>query len=96
MFQEENESEDIHIHMGKLWMEIKEWRKHWRLSSFFNVLILGLAASLFDSGTDFNIAASVPAARGNTTECGVQDFHLTRISSPCGMFHYKEVRQEIR
>ena len=72
---------------------MKEWRKHWKLSRFFSVLILGLASSLFDSWTDFNFAGSVPAACGNTTECGVQDFNLDRVSSPCGIFHYKEVKR---
>ena len=82
--------------MGKLWSEMKEWRKHWKLSRFFSVLILGLAASLFDSGTDFNFAWSLPVDCdwGNTTDfCSVQDFDIIRLSSPCGLFHYKKVER---
>ena len=52
MFQEETESEGINV--GKLWGEMREWRKHWKLSRFLQVLIFGLAASLFDFGTDLN------------------------------------------
>ena len=54
MYQEGKGSRGIRA--GELWKEMKEWRKHWKLSTFFNVLVLGLAASLFDSGTDFNFA----------------------------------------
>ena len=95
MFQEETESEGIRV--GKLWSEIRDWRKHWRLSRFLQVLIFGLAASLFDTGTDFNFAWKVPeachAAVGNITECNAQDFDIALVSSPCGMFHYKEVER---
>ena len=95
MFQEQNESEGIQV--GKLWSEMRDWRKHWKLSRFFEVLIFGLAASLFDTGTDFNFVWNVPeachTAVGNITECGVQDFDLAQISSPCGMYHYKEVER---
>ena len=75
---------------------MKEWRKHWKLSRFFNVLILGLAASLFDSGTDFNFVWSLPADCdwGNATDyCRVQDFDNIPLSSPCGLFHYKKVER---
>ena len=30
MFQAEEQSESIQI--GKLWVEIKDWRKHWKVS----------------------------------------------------------------
>ena len=83
--------------MGKLWTEIRDWKRHWKLSRFFQVLIFGLAASLFDSGTDFNFVWSVPeachAACGNITECSVQDFDLAQVSSPCGMFPHKELER---
>ena len=80
--------------MGELLSEIKDWKKHWKLSRFFHVLIFGLATSLFDSGTDFNFAWSVPETCGlNTTECSVQDFDLARVSSPCGKFQYKAVER---
>ena len=35
----------------KLWKEVKEWRSHWRWSTFLNALVLGLATSLFDMVT---------------------------------------------
>mgnify|MGYP007015440702 CR=1 FL=1 len=54
MYQEEKGSDGIRV--GELWKEMKEWRKHWKLSTFFNVLVLGLVASLFDSGTDIIFA----------------------------------------
>ena len=83
--------------MGKLWSEIKDWKKHWKLSRFFQVLIFGLAVSLFDTGTDFNFVWNVPAkchaACSNITECSEQDFDFAQVSSPCGMFHYKEVER---
>ena len=65
------------------------------MSRFFYVLILGLAASLADSATDFNFTWSVPEACGsNTTECSLQSFDiLAHLSSPCGMFHYKKVER---
>ena len=95
MFQEETESEGIQV--GKLWGEMRDWRKHWKLSRFLQVLIFGLATSLFDSGTDFNFVWKVPeachAACGNITECSTQDFDPAQVSSPCGMFHYKEVER---
>ena len=80
--------------MGKLLSEMKDWRKHWKLSSFFRVLVLGLVASLADSGTDLNFAWSLPADCGNATDfCSVHDFDLIRLSSPCGLFHYKKVER---
>ena len=51
LLQEVRETEEIR--MGALWREMKEWRQHWKLSRFFYVLILDLAASLVDSATDF-------------------------------------------
>ena len=73
---------------------MKEWRKHWKLSSFFNVLIFGLVASLADSGTDFNFAWSLPADCDNATDfCSINDFDLNCLSSPCGIYHYKKVER---
>ena len=80
--------------MGKLCSETKDWRKHWKLSSFFNVLIFGLAASIADSGTDLNFAWSLPTDCGNETDfCSVSDFDLIRLSSPCGIYHSKKVER---
>ena len=94
MYQEEKGSDGIRV--GELWMEMKEWRKHWKLSTFFSVLVLGLGASLFDSGTDFNFAWSVPADCdwGNASDyCKEQDFDDIPLSSPCGLFHFKMVER---
>ena len=83
--------------MENLWREMKEWRKHWKLSRFFNVLIFGLAASLFDSGTDFNFVWSLPAncdgGNATDTECSVQDFDLILLSSSCGLIHHKNLER---
>ena len=81
--------------MKRLWTEIRDWRKHWKLSRFFQVLIFGLAVSLFDTGTDFNFVWNVPEEchAANITECSEQDFDFAQVSSPCGMFHYKEVER---
>ena len=79
------------IDVKKLWKEIKDWKEHWKLSRFFYVLILGLAVSVFDSGTDFIFAWSVPEACGqNTPECGKHHFDLASI---CGIFHYKNIER---
>ena len=79
------------IDVGKLWKEIKDWKEHWKLSRFFYVLLLGLAVSVFDSGTDFIFAWSVPEACGqNTPECGKHHFDLASI---CGIFHYKNIER---
>ena len=92
MFQEQKESE--YVDAGKLWKEIKDWRKHWKLSRFFYVLILGLATSLFDSGTDFYFAWSVPEACGlDKPECSEHTFDLARVSSPCGRYPFKNIER---
>ena len=82
--------------MGELWGEVKEWRKFWDRYRFFQVLFLGLAASLFDSLTDFNFAQSVE------TDCNTTDrwlnstttpFDRSFVSSPCGLMYYKTVER---
>ena len=80
----------------ELWKEVKEWRKFWDLRRFVQVLFLGLAASLFDSLTDFNFAQSVE------TDCNTTDrwlnstttpFDRNFVSSPCGLMYYKTVER---
>ena len=85
------DSEDTHI--NELWVEVKEWRKHWKLSRFFFALTLGLATSLFDFGADFNFAWSVPEDCRNTTATGLQTFDEAIVSSPCGLLYYKNVER---
>ena len=48
--------------MGALWEEIKNWRRseYWDSRKFFQALILGLALTLLDTGTDLVFARSVP------------------------------------
>ena len=75
----------------KLWKEVKEWRSHWKWSTFLNALVLGLAASLFDSVTDFNFAWSVPEDCRNTTDSSVKPFDKVYVSSPCGLLYYSNV-----
>ena len=77
----------------KLWKEVKEWRSHWKWTTFLNALVLGLAASLFDSVTDFNFAWSVPEDCRNTTDSSVKPFDKVYVSSPCGLFYYKNVER---
>ena len=82
--------------MKELWGEVKEWRKFWDRHRFVQVLFLGLAASLFDSLTDFNFAQSVE------TDCNTIDrwlnstttpFDRSFVSSPCGLMYYKTVER---
>ena len=82
--------------MEELWREVKEWRKFWDRHRFAQVLFLGLAASLFDSLTDFNFAQSVE------TDCNTTDrwlnsttspFDRNFVSSPCGLMYYKTVER---
>ena len=56
-----------------MWGEVKDWRQHWSTRHFFKAIIFGLAFSLYDTGSDFFFARSVPkVCRGNQTPnpCG--------------------------
>ena len=77
----------------KLWKEVKEWKSNWKWTTFLNALVLGLAASLFDSVTDFNFAWSVPEDCRNTTDSSVKPFDKVYVSSPCGLLYYKNVER---
>ena len=76
-----------------LWSELMGWRSHWKLTKFFEALVLGLAASLFDSVADLNFAWSVPVDCKNTTDSQPKPFHLDDVSSPCGVLYYKNVER---
>ena len=80
------------ISTEKLWKEIKEWRNHWELRRFFEVLFLGVATSLFDSGTDFNFAWSVPYDCRTTNKSILGRFD-TSTPNPCGHLYYKNVER---
>ena len=67
---------------------------HCPVGKFFQVLFLGLAASLFDSGTDFNFAWSVPTACSNRSGCSEEEnFDLDGVTSLCGRVPYKVVER---
>ena len=76
-----------------LWSELMDWRSHWKWTKFFEALIFGLAASLFDSVTDLNFAWSVPEDCKNTTDRQPQSFDIDNVSSPCGVLYYKNVER---
>ena len=57
------------------------------------MLVFGLATSVFDFGTDFNFAWSVPRDCENTTANGSQPFDKIFVSSPCGLLYYKNVER---
>ena len=66
----------------KLWKEVKEWKSNWKWSTFLNALVLGLAASLFDSVTDFNFAWSVPEDCGLFYFKNVERMTYTHVDRP--------------
>ena len=84
------ESESVSF--SKLWEEVKDWRTNWTWVGFFKALLLGLAASFFDSATDFNFAWSVPVDCANTTLAS-KPFKVAYISSTCGLMFYKNVQR---
>ena len=63
------------IELSKIWQEIVLWEKsELSKAEFYRDLptpLLALALSLFDMGTDFNLAFQVPV------ECGLLDWNYT-------------------
>ena len=86
------EGETASSPVRELWREVKEWRKFWDWRKFFQVLFYGLAASLFDSLTDFNFAQSVETDC-NTTDRRLKPFDRNFVSSPCELIYYKAVQR---
>ena len=84
------ESESVSF--SKLWEEVKDWRTNWTWVGFFKALLLGLAASFFDSATDFNFPWSVPVDCANTTLAS-KAFKVAYIFSTCGLMFYKNVQR---
>ena len=81
------------INLEKIWQEIGAWKKEeFRKAEFYQALptpLLALALSLFDVGTDFNLAFQVPV------ECGSLDWNYTSGSGDKGMGEGK-VEQPLR
>ena len=69
-----------------LWREIREWRQHWDVKTFFTAVLFSFIFSLHDKGTDFNFAWSVP------TDCP-EWRNLSQIDAvmmgPCGLVKAK-------
>ena len=80
------------VSFSKLWEEVKDWRTNWTWVGFFKALLLGLAASFFDSATDFNFPWSVPVDCANTTLAS-KAFKVAYIFSTCGLMFYKNVQR---
>ena len=91
------------INLEKIWQEIGAWKKEeFRKAEFYQALptpLLALALSLFDVGTDFNLAFQVPV------ECGSLDWNYTsgnltetrawvkeRLNNPCAGFHHQLIQ----
>ena len=91
------------IQLEKIWQEIGVWKKEeLRKAEFYQALptpLLALALSLFDMGTDFNLAFQVPV------ECGPLDWNYTsgnltetrawvreRLNNPCAGFHHQLIQ----
>ena len=71
------------IQLREIWKELRDWRRHWRTSNFFKAFFLSFVFSLFDMGSDFNFAWSVPSECPHTNS--------TDGFSPCGPLHPKKV-----
>ena len=69
--------------LREIWKEMRDWRSHWRTSNFFKAFFLSFAFSLFDMGSDFNFAWSVPSECPHTNS--------TDGFSPFGPLHPKQV-----
>ena len=82
------------IQLKEIWKEMKDWRRFWKTSNFFKAFFFKFAFSLFDMGSDFNFAWSVPSecptdeTPGNFSSCGplhpkqVELFTYVFISNP--------------
>ena len=71
------------IKLKEIWKETREWGRYWKTSNLFKAFFFSFVFSLFDMGTDFNFAWSVPS------ECPTDN--PPDVFTPCGMFHPKQV-----
>ena len=69
--------------MKEVWKETREWRRYWNTSNLFKAFFFSFVFSLFDMGTDFNFAWSVPS------DCPTDQ--PPEAFSPCGILHPKQV-----
>ena len=91
------------IKLEKIWQEIGVWKNaEFRKAEFYQALptpLLALALSLFDMGTDFNLAFQAPV------ECGLLDWNYKvgnrtetrawvkeRLNNPCAGFHHQLIQ----
>ena len=91
------------IELEKIWQEIVTWEKsELSKAEFYQALpvpLLALSLSLFDMGTDFNLAFEVPV------ECGLLNWNYTegnlnetrawvkeRLNNPCAGFHHQLIQ----
>ena len=91
------------IELEKIWQEIVTWEKSELSKAEFHqalpVPLLALSLSLFDMGTDFNLAFEVPV------ECGLLNWNYTegnlnetrawvkeRLNNPCAGFHHQLIQ----
>ena len=79
--------ESSNIRLSKLWKEVKEWKSSWKKITFFQALVFGLSASLFDCGTDFYFAWTVP----DDCQHIAHRLHSWSPLTPCGNYHFKGV-----
>ena len=77
------------ISPSKIWRELKDWKSNWKKSTFFKALVFGLAASLFDCGSDFYFAWTVPEDCRHREGAGIN--LRTHFLTPCGTLNFKGV-----
>ena len=75
------------IELKEIWKELRDWRKFWKMSNFFKAFFFSFAFSLFDMGSDFNFAWSVPSECPNTNSTDL----TPHAFSPCGPLDPKQV-----
>ena len=81
----QEDDKTISTELKEIWRETREWRKYWKTSDLFKALVFSFVFSLFDMGTDFNFAWSVPS------DCPTLDNITHHVFSPCGKLHPKQV-----
>ena len=91
------EDETSNVDFSELWREAKNCRVHFNTKDLVQAIILGLAFSASDMGSDFNFAQAVETEcaefrkvvftfvnENNKTEEGFYSVWINRTTSPCG------------